>query len=208
MEKEIVLAAIIAAAVVYYLTQQDDDNDTQTQDALDDTMTVADQAAAAVSGPTPVSGMHTSARMIDQMKRRESYQSKPYNLNDGGWTWGYGHQGTKSETPPAYISQADADALFVQDVAQRGEYWVKLYVTVPQTQNQFDALVSIALNMSPRSFKLFADDVNAGKGIDAMCATSVQWMKADPATGRKDMRAGIQDRRNAEMDVYDRGIYR
>lgn len=203
MEKELVLAAIIAAAVVWYLTQEDDSNDTQTQDFTSDVMTAIDQAKGALSGPNPAASFTTSDFMIPIMEKRESYQSKPYDLKDGGLTWGYGHQGTINETPPAYISQADADALFRQDVAKRGEYWVKLYVTVPITQNQFDALVSIALNMSPRSFKKFADAVNAGQGINDMCAQSVDWMRQS----HPEFVNGIQNRRNFEMQVFNTGNY-
>ena len=81
-----------------------------------------------------------------------------------------------------------------------GEKWVKLYVTVPVSQEQFDALVSIAFNMSPRSFKKFADQVNAGNGIDAIADQSVTWVPAN-------LQNGIRNRRYDEKRLFNEGIY-
>lgn len=201
MIEKLLVAGVVVGALLYYLSESDDNtDDTQTQDETDNIMTGIDQVKAAITGPGPIADMHTSQAMCDMLMAREAYAAKPYNLGDGGWTWGYGHQGTKSETPPAFISKDDATALFLQDVVNRGEYWVKLYVTVPLTQNQFDALVSIAFNMSSRSFKKFADSVNAGSGIDAIAQQSVSWV--DPKYQK-----GIQNRRNGEMNVFNNGVY-
>jgi lysozyme len=121
-------------------------------------------------------------------------------LGDGGWTIGWGHQYSRYEYVPASITQEQADAMFIDDVVNRGERWVKLYVTVPQTQEQFDALVSIAYNMSPQSFKKFAAEVNAGNGIDAIATASIGWV-------REGLQNGIRNRRYSEMNLYNAGIY-
>lgn len=203
MNGKILLGALIAGVLLYIAKSRNDTNTTQQQDWTDTMSTKIDEAIGAISGPTPVAGMSTSQAMCDIAMARESYQSKPYHPNGEKGnllTWGYGHQGTPNETPPDFISKEDAATLFKQDVVQRGEYWVKLYVTVPLTQNQFDALVSIALNMSSKSFKKFADSVNAGNGIDAIAQASVAWVA--PTLTR-----GIQNRRNAEMNMFDNGVY-
>ncbi len=85
-------------------------------------------------------------------------------------------------------------------MVNRAEKWVKLYVTDNLTQNQFDALVSIAFNMSPQSFKKFADSVNAGNGIDDIAQQSVGWVASVYTNG-------IQNRRTAEMNVFNNGVY-
>lgn len=200
MNNKLLLAALIGAAIWYYETQHQDSADPQSEDLIDSTMTKIDQAAGMMSGPGPVADMTTSDAGLSLMKRRESCRLLPYNLGDGGWTIGWGHQYGKYETVPASITQDQADAMFADDVVNRGERWVKLYVTVPLTQSQFDALVSIAYNMSPQSFKKFADAVNAGDGIDDMAQQSVGWVAAT-------YRNGIQNRRNTEMNMFDNGEY-
>jgi lysozyme len=199
MDNKLLLALLIGAAIIYFETQDDGDDD-QSEDLVDTTMTTIDQAAALLTGPGPVENMSTSQAMLSMMMARESLRLTPYNLGDGGMTIGYGHQYQKWETVPASITQDQAVAMFENDVVNRAEKWVKLYVTVDLTQNQFDALVSVAYNMSPQSFKKFADQVNAGNGIDDIAQSSVGWVAAVYTNG-------IQNRRDAEMNVYDNGIY-
>lgn len=200
MNSKLLLAALIGAAIWYYETQHQGSEDPQSEDLIDSTMTKIDQAAGMISGPGPVGDMTTSDAGLALMKRRESCRLTPYNLGDGGWTIGWGHQYGKYETVPASITQDQADAMFADDAVSRGERWVKLYVSVSLTQSQFDALVSIAYNMSPQSFKKFADAVNAGNGIDDLAQQSVGWVAAA-------YRNGIQNRRNTEMNMFDNGEY-
>jgi lysozyme len=110
-----------------------------------------------------------------------------------------GHWGPFGTLPDS-ITQAQAQALFDQDVQQRAANWVRLYVTAPITQNQFDALCSIAYNMSPKSFKHFADAVNAGQGIDGVAQASVAWVAPN-------LQNGISNRREAEVALFDNGVY-
>jgi len=202
MEK-LVLAALIAAAVLYILDEDTPDNTdpTTTDDTPDTIMTDLTQAADTLKTPAPCTNMHASDTICKILMQTEAYAPTPYKLDDGTtYTWGYGHHGTPSEIPPGYISKADAYTLFQKDVAQRGEAVVKQYVSVPLTQNQFDALVSIAFNMSPRSFAKFAAQVNAGNGIDAIADESVTWVNPKYTNG-------IRNRRTLEKKIYDTGAY-
>jgi lysozyme len=196
MSNKLVLAVLIGAAIIWYENQAGDD-DPQNEDLVDSTMTKIDEAVAAVSGPGPIADMSMSAAGLNMLSNREACYLKPYQLGDGGWTIGYGHY---SKSKPNDITQDQADAIFADDVVNRGEKWVKLYVTVDLSQEQFDALVSIAFNMSPQSFKKFADSVNAGDGIDGIAQASVGWVA--PAFTN-----GIRNRRNSEMNLYDNGVY-
>jgi lysozyme len=201
----LLIAGIIAGALIYYCTRGDQSDDTQSESGVDAVMTDLDQVQAAantaINGPVPVAGMSTSQAMLNMLQARESFSATPYMLQgETRYTWGYGHQGQPGETVPSSITQAAASVLFANDVVNRAEKWVKLYVTVPQTQQQFDALVSIAFNMSPQSFKKFADSVNAGNGIDGIAQQSVSWVASVYTNG-------IQSRRTAEMNVYDNGVY-
>jgi lysozyme len=190
----LILAVLLGAAIIWYENQADD-ADPQNEDLVDSTMTKIDQAVAAVSGPGPVDDMSMSVAGLLMLRRRERCTLTAINLGDGGWTIGWGHF---SKNRPDDITQPQADAMFEDDVVNRGEKWVKLYVTTDLTQNQFDALVSIAFNMSPQSFKKFADSVNAGDGIDDIAQASVGWVSSAFTNG-------IQNRRNSEMNLFDNG---
>ncbi|PMS38857.1 glycoside hydrolase family 24 [Trinickia symbiotica] len=162
-----------------------------------------DEATATVMNmvnPTPASGMTVSDAEVSALKQREGLRLTRYALGDGGYTIGYGHYSTNLADIPATCTQAQADAWFADDLENRATKWVRLYVTVPLSQNQFDALVDVAYNMSPRGFKRFADAVNAGQGIDDIAQASVAWV--DPS-----LQNGIQNRRNAEMNEFDNGVY-
>lgn len=195
----IIGAGLVAVGVLFWLRQQPVSDNPQDESLIDSALTLWDET---VSSEKPdLESMSTSEQMLQMLMRHESYSATPYQLDDGaGMTWGYGHKGTSKETPPSYISKADAYALFRQDVVNRAEHWVKLYVNIDLSQNEFDALVSIAFNMSPQSFKKFAASVNDGQGIDGIAQESVSWVK--PQYTR-----GIQRRRNDEMRVFNEGIY-
>jgi lysozyme len=200
MDKETLILIAIAAGVWWWQKQHEDSEDPQSEDAIDSTMTKFDQAAALLMGAGPIENMHLSYDGVAMLRARERCRLTPYQLGDGGWTIGWGHQYSRYEYVPASITQEQADAMFIDDVVNRGERWVKLYVTVPQTQEQFDALVSIAYNMSPQSFKKFAAEVNAGNGIDAIATASIGWV-------REGLQNGIRNRRYSEMNLYNAGIY-
>lgn len=210
MDNRFLLCALIAAWIIVRSARDEVPAETESeafyqdesfidaaQTQMDEVMNTIEES---VSGPGPVSDFYTSAAMLSMLRDRERLVMTPYNLGDGGWTVGYGHFERRREDLPVLRTRADAEALFAQDVNERGEKWVKLYVKVPLTQNQFDALVSIAFNMSPQSFKKFADAVNRGEGIDAIAQRSVTWV-ADK------FKNGIANRRYAEMQVFNSGVY-
>ncbi|GAC1611091.1 MAG: hypothetical protein NVS3B3_21440 [Aquirhabdus sp.] len=174
-------------------------NSGEEESILDSAMTTIDEVKGSATG-APLQDMQTSDQMKDTLKRRESLRLTRYNLGDGGWTIGYGHFERDISKVPETISQAQADDMFDSDIVNRAEKWVKLYVTVPLTQNEFDALVSIAYNMSPQSFKKFANEVNAGNGIASIAETSIGWV-ADK------FKNGIRNRRNEEIAIFDNGLY-
>lgn len=66
-------------------------------------------------------------------------------------TIGWGHTGP--EVVPGLVwTQAQADAAFAQDVAQKSEAAINAHVTVPLTQGQFDALCSLVYNIGGGAF--------------------------------------------------------
>lgn len=203
----IAAGTLAAAAYVWWQNSQvsgadtsNPDNSTDPLASLGDTVDEATATVWNMVNPTPASGMTVSDAERAALKQREGLRLTRYALGDGGWTIGYGHFSTNVADIPPTCTQAQADAWFEQDLEARAAKWVRLYVTVPLTQNQFDALVDVAYNMSPRGFKRFADAVNAGQGIDAIAQASVSWVA--PA-----LQNGIQNRRDAEVAQFNGGSY-
>jgi lysozyme len=81
---------------------------------------------------------------LDIIKRFEGLRLKAYQDTGKVWTIGYGHTGAHAK-PGNVITEAQADALLVADVAEAEAAVRKLFPVT--TQNQFDALVSFAFNL-------------------------------------------------------------
>lgn len=160
-----------------------------------DTLTAAAMTAANTLIGTTAARMTTSATGLAAIRRHESCRLQRYRLGDGGWTIGWGrYYPDGGPLPPERIDQATADAWFLQDVAERGERWVRAYVTVDLTQPQFDALTSMAYNLSPKSFRTIADAVNAGQDPEA---AAMRYIRAGTNLER-----GLRNRRLAELSTY------
>ena len=87
----------------------------------------------------------TSENGINLIKEFEGFRSEPYQDVAGVWTNGYGHtHGVTQDTPPVTEEEA---VLNLQDDLFQAEDGVDTYVTVPLTDNQFDALVSFTYNL-------------------------------------------------------------
>lgn len=200
MNKPLIIAGMAAAAALLLLKSSGSSADQQDEGIMDAAQTTLDQALGAMAGAGPIDDMKTSQNMLSMLKRRELLSLSRYELGDGGYTWGYGHYSKSPNALPLVITREKAESVFADDVTSRGEKWVKLYVTVPLTQYQFDALVSIAFNMSPQSFKKFAESVNNGQGIDDIAQASVGWVSAKFTNG-------IQNRRDDELSVFNNGVY-
>ena len=213
--RAIATAALLLAATVYWWRSQQSAPgqggattldpyapDAEWQPEIENTTpTWLDQIDATLSDvkniilPTPVAGMSTSPAGIEHLQEFERLSLTPYRLGDGGSTIGWGRfYADGGPQPPARIDRATADAWFAQDVRDRGERWVKTYVTVPLTQPQFDALVSMAFNLSPKSFKTIADAVNTGDDPEA---AAMRFIRAGT-----DLERGLRPRRESELAMF------
>lgn len=174
-------------------------DDTTEPDWTETAMAIGNETINRFLG-TPASDMSTSAAGIAHLKKREGLSLTRYRLGDGGWTIGYGrYYRDGGEVPPERIDLATAEAWFAQDVADKGERWVKAYVTAPLTQNQFDALVSMAFNLSPKSFRNIADAVNRGDDPEEQ---AMRYIAAGSSNER-----GLRNRRASELAMYREGVY-
>jgi lysozyme len=136
---------------------------------------------------------------IDLIKRFEGFRAKAAQLPDGGWTIGYGH--TKSARPGAEITEADADALLIYDVAAVTAA-INEWVFSPLTQNQFDALVAFAFNVGLSNFRRCSAlrRLNEGSYLQAACAMEM-WRTAD-FEGERIVIDALVRRRSAEMALF------
>lgn len=167
----------------------------QNEPGIIETITAAAQATVNTITGTDATSMTTSPAGLAHLQQFERLALTPYRLGDGGSTIGWGrYYPDKGPQPPAQIDRATADAWFSQDVIDRAEKWVKAYVTAPLTQPQFDALVSMAYNLSPRSFKDIANAVNAGEDPEG---AALQYVRAGTNLER-----GLRRRRSSELAMY------
>lgn len=165
--------------------------------------TVSDDFSAVVSETwnrimgTPASQMTISPEFRAVLAAREALRLDRYELGDGGWTIGRGHfTPYSSPPPPLRITREEAEALFDRDLEERAMRWVRAYVTAPLTQSQFDALTSMAFNLSPRSFRTIADAVNRGDDPEA---AAMRFIRAGTNLER-----GLRNRREEELAWYRR----
>jgi lysozyme len=138
------------------------------------------------------------------IRRFESYRGTPYDLGDGGMTYGYGHQEPyNSPNIPDFISEPDARELFASDVYERGAVRVYDDVVRPVNQQEFDALVSVAFNLTLRSWRELAARVNAGDDVPSVLA---QYVYATINGVKKKLR-GLERRRAGEVAIWSSGDY-
>ena len=172
----------------------DPESDYTPPDYTETAMAAVQQTYNRITG-TPASGMRTSAAGLDHLQDFERVRLTPYRLGDGGQTIGWGRFYPDSgPPPPAAITMQQADAWFAEDVQSRAERWVKAYVTVPLTQSQFDGLVSMAYNLSPKSFRTIAEAVNAGEDPEA---AALRFVRAGT-----NLEKGLRRRRDSELAIY------
>ena len=191
-------ALLLLAAVVFYSRQQADQAEAETDDTAPDwtdELNAALSTAKNLIAPAPAAGMSTSAAGLAHIARFEGLSLTPIQLGDGGWTLGRGRYFPYSgPRPPDRISLETADAWFADDVANKGERWVKAYVSADLTQPQFDALVSMAFNLSPKSFRTIADQVNEGNDPEAAALRCVR--------AGTNLERGLRNRRAAELALF------
>lgn len=162
---------------------------------LDGVSAMAADFEGSISG-SPAEYFRTSDAMQKRLKKREGLRLERYRLGDGGWTIGYGRFYPDSgDAPPEVIDLATAEQWFSTDLVDRGEKWVKAYVAVPISQSQFDALVSMAYNLRPSSFKKIAEAVNAGQDP---APVAMQYTR--PGTNLEN---GLIARRSEELGIYN-----
>lgn len=141
--------------------------------------------------------MKTSQAGLDLIKRFEGLRLEAYTCPAGVLTIGYGHTGP--DVFAGLMLTADwAEDILRKDLAafERG---VMMYLDgAPTTQNQFDAMVSLAFNIGLGGFMRSSvlRHHKAGNRLRA-AASFLMWVRA----GGRVMK-GLINRRNAERKLY------
>ncbi|MGA2369117.1 MAG: lysozyme [Candidatus Korobacteraceae bacterium] len=129
-------------------------------------------------------------------KQFEGLRLTAYQDSIGKWTIGDGHTGPDVQ-PGLTITQEKASALLLQDVASAVAA-VNRLVTVPLTQNQFDALVDFTFNEGSGNLarSTLLRELNAGNTAGA-AAQFLMWVYA-----RGVQLPGLLKRRQAEAALF------
>lgn len=142
--------------------------------------------------------MKTSPRGIELIKRFEGVRLKVYKDAAGLPTIGIGHLLKPGEKFPGGITEAQAEDLLRNDLAD-AEKAVATSVTVQLAQHEFDALVSFTFNLGGGALRksTLLKKLNAGDRKGA-AAEFGRWTKA----GGKEL-AGLVKRRAAERKMFE-----
>ena len=139
--------------------------------------------------------MEISAKSLDLIKKFEGLELESYLCPADVWTIGYGS--TKGVKEGMSITEEEAEALLKKEAQEYCDY-VKEYVSVTLTQNQFDALVSWTYNLGPRNLKnsTLLEVLNKEE-YDKVPEQILRWTKA----AGKELN-GLVRRRQAEADLF------
>jgi len=140
--------------------------------------------------------MKLGERGTEILKYFEGCKLTAYQDSVGVWTIGYGH--TKGVFDGMTITQEEAEQMLLTELEEY-EGYIEDMVTVPLTQNQFDALVVWIYNLGPTNFRnsTLLKELNAGN-YNAAGQEITRWNKA----GGKVL-AGLVKRREAEAELFN-----
>lgn len=143
-------------------------------------------------------GLRMSAAGLDALKVREGLRLAVYLDTAGKPTIGYGHLIGALENFAGGITEAQAHDLLAGDV-RTAENAVAALVSVPLTQDQFDALCSFCFNVGVSAFRksTLLKVLNAGD-YEAAREQMGRWVYVTSG-GVKMVDSGLQNRRGSEM---------
>lgn len=142
--------------------------------------------------------MRTGSAGLSLIKRFEGFSATPYRCPANIWTIGYGHVILAHERELLMqVDEAQAERFLVQDV-RAAERAVKMLITRPLRQNQFDALVCFTFNLGSGALQRSTLRRVINRGEEE--AVAGQWKRFIWAGGRK--LSGLLRRREAELALY------
>lgn len=140
-------------------------------------------------------GLKTGQAGLNLIKQFEGCHLQAYKCPAGVWTIGYGH--TKNVKQGDVITQAQADAFLVEDVAGAEKNVNSYHSKYSWTQNEFDALVSFAFNLG-------SIDQLTANGTRSRQVIAEKMLLYNKAGGK--VLAGLVRRRKAEYALFTQSV--
>lgn len=136
------------------------------------------------------------------IKKGEGWYPKAYKDPVGVWTIGWGTTGIEAR-PGRTITKKQGEEYLLEDLKDASRY-VKHYVTVPLTQYQFDALVSLVYNIGAGNFSrsTLLKMVNRGQFMAAAAQFKRHNTARDRETGKRIVLKGLTNRRLDEALLF------
>ena len=146
------------------------------------------------------SNMRTSRAGLDIIKAFEGFRPRYTELPDGRWIIGYGH--VRATKEGAKVSEDEAEAILREYDLPPVEQLVADSVLAPLSQNEFDALVSLAYNIGAKAFACsdVVAHINAGNRLASASAFD-HWRRAKIG-GRVQIVDVLVRRRAAEKSLF------
>lgn len=141
--------------------------------------------------------MQISDAGLDLIKRSEGFRAQTYFDVAGFPTIGYGHKLEVNEKYPNGITEEQATALLLTDVAVAENAVLRL-VRVALTQGQFDALVDFVFNLG--AGRLLGSTLLMLLNGKAYANAGLQLLLWDHAGGKEV--AGLKIRRQEELNLW------
>ena len=136
--------------------------------------------------------MTTSENGLKFIELNEGFSATAYNDN-GKLCWGYGHDQQPGENAPESLTEEEAEALLINDLATRIEPTVNALVPPTCTQNQFDALCDFAYNLGVGSLHIMLSH-----GWDQAPVQIPRWDNVNNQPNQ-----GLQARRSKEVVLFN-----
>lgn len=144
--------------------------------------------------------MRTSQAGLDVIKAFEGFRARSEALPNGRWIIGYGHM--RRARQGIRVSEMEAEAILREYDLPPVERYVMRCVLAPMSQNEFDALVSLAFNIGAKAFASsdVVAGINGGNRLDAAEAFD-HWRRAKIG-GRVQIVDALVRRRAAEKALF------
>lgn len=139
--------------------------------------------------------MNPSPDLVAFVADWEGFRSTAYQDAVGIWTVGYGF--TMGVQPGDTMTLAEANAKLEQTLYSFGKT-LETFMTREPSQQQFDALLSLAYNCGVQRIGESGVMFRFNNGWDRDCADRILWW--DKAGGR--VLSGLHKRREAERAIY------
>lgn len=144
----------------------------------------------------------TSDQGVDFILSYEEFVDHVYKDEAGLDTIGWGHLIRPGETFDVPMSRDAATALFKRDLGDT-ERAVRKFITVYQSQHQFDALVALTFNIGPGALQRSTLRQVILHGMEQEVPRQfLRWNKV-----RGKVSNGLTRRRVAEAIIYTQGVY-